>query len=70
VSRDPLLDPWHGERFRLRTGVEVRLHAPGTSEARYTLIGADGLRHPLRGLTELRRLLVGATVLPVPMGLP
>ena len=64
MSRDPLVEPWHGDRFRLRSGVEVRLHAPGTSTTRYTLIDSDGLCHPMRGLGTLRKALAGATYLP------
>ena len=61
--RNPLLTPHHGDRFRLRSGVEVRMHAPGTSETRWTLIDADGMRHPLRGAAELRKMLAGAVVI-------
>ena len=70
MSRDPRVDPWHGDRFRLRSGVEVRVHAPGTSETRFTLIDSDGLRHPMRGPAELRATLAGAEVLPEAMGRP
>ena len=62
--RDPLVSPWRGDRFRLRSGVEVTLVAAGLGGMVTQLRDTDGFRHPVKNAAHLLELLKGATALP------
>jgi hypothetical protein len=62
--RDPLADPRQGDRFRLRSSVEVTLVAAGLGATVTYVVDADGFRHPVKNAAHLVELLKGATALP------
>jgi hypothetical protein len=63
TARDPLTTPIPGDRFRLRSGVEVEVRDAGFAK-RTQLVDDEGRRHPFKTPDALRAALVGATVLP------
>ena len=60
MKRDPIASPHAGDRFRLRSGVEVTLVAAGLGGMVTQLRDGDGFRHPVKNAKHLDELLRGA----------
>ena len=63
MTRDPIVNPHAGDRFRLRSGVDVTLVAAGLGGMVTHLRDSDGFRHPVKNAGHLAEMLRGAEYL-------